>query len=92
MPTVMAVSCDTDCCLAEGNADNPASKICVTLSATAAADFGASVLTSDAIVWIVPIIKCLAPRWPRWPQTVLALTDCVSRRAVRKVGSGRRKT
>lgn len=38
----MAVSCDTGCCLAEGNADNPASKICVTLSATAAADFGAS--------------------------------------------------
>ena len=46
--------------MAAGNADRPAIRICVTLSATAAAGSGAKVPMSDASVWIIPIIKCPA--------------------------------
>lgn len=84
-----AVRCDTGCWRAAGSPARPAIRICVTLSATAAADSGASVPMSAASVWIMPIIKWPAPRWPL---TVLAVSDCVSRSVVRKVGPGRRST
>ena len=52
-----AASRDTGGGRAPGNVDRPAIRICVTLSATAAADSGASVAISADSVSIMPIIR-----------------------------------
>ena len=80
-----AVSCDTGVRRAAGSADSPAMRICDTLSATAAADSGASVPMSAASVPIMLIIRCPAPLAPL---TRVAVSRSVSRSAVRSVGPG----